>query len=60
MKFTNTIRNAFVRSVMGDVPSVDYEEAIRSKAMVVALSMLPPAVAKLWDCQSLRTWCPTS
>lgn len=30
MRLTNTIREAFVRSVMNDVPFIDYEEQIRS------------------------------
>lgn len=30
MRLTNTIREAFVRSVMNDVPSIDYEEQIRN------------------------------
>ena len=30
MRLTNTIREAFVRSVMNDVPSIDYEEKIRN------------------------------
>ena len=30
MRLTNYIREAFVRSVMNDVPSIDYEEKIRN------------------------------
>ena len=30
MRLTNTTREAFVRSVMNDVPSIDYEEQIRN------------------------------
>lgn len=56
MKMTNTQRNAFVNAVMDDVPSVDYSEMIREKAVKAALPHLPPAVVKLWNNPETRAF----
>lgn len=48
MKLTNTIRDAFVRSVMNDVPVIDYEEPARKELEKTALSLVPPAIRKAW------------
>lgn len=48
MKLTNYLRDAFTRSVMDDVPCIDYDEQIRSLIMKKALERLPKAVLALW------------
>lgn len=49
MKLTNTMRDAFVRQVMDDVPQMDYDEQIRKAAVKAALSLVPPVVKKAWE-----------
>lgn len=44
MKLTNTIRDAFIRSAMNDVPSVDYVEQARSLIFADSINQLPPKV----------------
>lgn len=44
MKLTNSMRDAFVRAAMDDVPKVDYDEQTRKVAMAAALKMMPPGV----------------
>jgi hypothetical protein len=41
MRLTNSIRSAFVRSVMADVPQVKYDEEYRKECKAVALSLAP-------------------
>lgn len=48
-RLTNEMRNAFVRRVMADVPTVDYETKIRDAVNKAAHAALPKAVAKLLD-----------
>jgi hypothetical protein len=59
MKLTNTIRDAFIRAAMNDVPSVDYAEQIRKIAYDDLVSQLPPAVAKVWNDPKLRDYIKT-
>ena len=47
MKLTNIIRDAFVRSVMNDVPTVDYSEQIREVVTKEAVAQLPEKVRAL-------------
>lgn len=54
MKLTNTIRDAFVRAAMQDVPEVDYSEDIRKLATQAALRALPPAARKLYEDEKTR------
>lgn len=56
MKLTNCIRDAFVRSVMTDVPTIDYEEPARKELERVALSLLPVAIRKAWADKELRQY----
>lgn len=49
MRFTKTIRDAFVASVMNDVPSVDYDEAIQKRATEIAVANMPPEVRAAYD-----------
>ena len=54
MKLTNYIRDAFIRSVMADVPSVDYDEQISKAFREAAVSLMPPklrAMLKDKDCE---------
>lgn len=48
MKLTNYIRDAFISSVMDDVPSVDYESQFRSAVFKAALEQMPAIVRKAW------------
>lgn len=54
MKLTNTLRDAFVRQAMDDVPSIDYSEQIRGEAMKLAVAALPPKVRAIWNDKDLR------
>lgn len=56
MKLTNSIRDAFVRAAMDDVPTVDYEEAIRKAVADAALRALPPSVRKVYDDEATRPY----
>lgn len=56
MKLTNTIRDAFVRAAMNDVPTVDFEEQYRKLMIDDAVAQLPPAVRKLWDNKATRDY----
>jgi len=49
MRLTNTIREAYIRQVLADIPAVDYTEKIRDTAMRVAIKQLPEAVRKIWE-----------
>ena len=59
MKLTNTMREAFIRAAMDDVPYVDYSEQIQSVAQKAAAAMLPLEVRKLWDDNKLRPYVST-
>lgn len=48
MRLTNTDRDAFIQSVMDDVPKIDYAEKARSMAMKHAVERMPALVAKLY------------
>lgn len=47
MKLTKTMREAFVRAAMQDVPSIDYQEKARELVQKAALELAPPAIQKL-------------
>lgn len=59
MKLTNTIRDAFISSVMNDVPSVDHQEIFRAEATKLAVEALPPAVRRLWTNKETREFVKT-
>jgi hypothetical protein len=48
MRLTKTLREAFVRAAMQDVPKVDYDEQIRKLALQETVAMMPPDVAKAY------------
>ena len=60
MKLTNTIREAFIRAAMDDVPAVDYTEQIRKVAYDDLVAQLPAAVRKVWDDNKLRCYINTT
>lgn len=47
MRLTNTIRDAFVRAAMSDVPQVDYEEQAQKIGKAAISASLPASVQKL-------------
>lgn len=49
MRLTNSIRSAFVQSVMNDVPSVDYTELMQKEANRIGRAMMPPEIAAVYD-----------
>ena len=54
MRLTNTMRTAFVRAAMQDVPQVDYTEQIRSAAIDYAVAKMPPKIRAIWNDKELR------
>lgn len=48
MRLTDSMRSAFVRAAMQDVPSIDYPELIRFEAMKAVVEALPPSVRAVW------------
>jgi hypothetical protein len=59
MKLTNSIRNAFIRSVMNDVPKIDHSEAIRKLVVEDFASKLPTKIKAIWNDKELRHWIKT-
>ena len=49
MKLTKSDREAFVKACLDDVPSVDYHEVARTKAMAWAKARMPDCVAKTYE-----------
>lgn len=57
MRLTNTLRKAFVRAVMDDVPSVDYQERARDLMAKAAEQNLPEALGRAIALDpSIRDW----
>jgi Nucleotide modification associated domain 5 len=59
MKLTKTIRDAFVRAAMNDVPSVDYAEQIRAGTLAAVLEILPKPIRDMWNDPKLRRYLET-
>lgn len=59
MKLTNTIRDAFVRAAMNDVPEIDFEEQYRKLMLDDAVAQLPPSVRKMWNDKATRDYVGT-
>jgi hypothetical protein len=55
MILNNAIRQAFIRTVLNDVPQVDYDEQIRILVQKAAVNMLDPKVRAVWDDAALRS-----
>lgn len=47
MRLTNTIRNAFVRAAMNDVPEINYEEEAQKIGKAAISASLPASVQKM-------------
>lgn len=60
MRLTNTIRDAFIRAAMNDVPAVDYTEQIRKVAHDDLVGQLPASVRKAWDDSKQRGYIKTT
>jgi hypothetical protein len=60
MRLTNTIRDAFIRAAMDDVPSVDYSEKIRQLLQKDAAKQLPPKVRAIYHDPELRHFVSTT
>jgi uncharacterized coiled-coil protein SlyX len=56
MRLTNTIRQAFVKAAMQDVPKIDYAEQIRETLQKAAKAALPPKVRAVWEDNHLRSF----
>lgn len=54
MKLTNTIRDAFIRAAMSDVPNVDYSEKTIKVVLDDAVSQLPPKIKALYKDKDLN------
>lgn len=60
MRLTNTLRKAFVRAVLDDVPSTDYQEQARELLSKAAEENLPPALKRAIAIDpSIRDWIET-
>lgn len=49
MRLTTYIRDAFVNSVMNDIPSVDYHASIYKAVFKDVMSQLPANVREIWE-----------
>ncbi len=58
-RLTNTIRDAFIRAAMNDVPSVDYTEQIRAAVMKATLNTLPKPIRAAWEDAKTRPYIKT-
>lgn len=54
MKLTTNMRDAFVRAVLQDVPTVDYNAEFKKLAVEHCLSKLPKEIVKVYNNNSLR------
>jgi len=60
MRLTNTLRDAFIRAAMHDVPmEADHSEEIRKLVLADLVSKLPTKVKTVWDDVNLRGWLKT-
>ena len=59
MRLTNVMRDAFVRAVMNDVPSVDYSTQFQDAATKITVAALPSSVRKVWDDKATREYVKT-
>jgi hypothetical protein len=59
MRLTNTLRQAFVKAVMQDVPKIDDQEQIRSLIQKAVKEALPAKVAAVWNDPQLRAYITT-
>lgn len=60
MKLTKTLRHAFIRAVMDDVPFINYAEQARELATEYVVNLMPPKIRAVWDDKDLRDSLDTS
>jgi hypothetical protein len=56
MKLTNYTRDAFITSVMDDVPKIDYHEAYRAAFLEAYIPTLPKVVQDMWASNATRPY----
>lgn len=57
MRLTNTIKDAFIRSAMNDVPKIDYDEQAKKLADEAVDRLTPPALKRaLQSDTAILTW----
>jgi hypothetical protein len=56
IRLTNDMRDTFIRRVMDDVPSIDYEQKIRDAVNKAAISALPKAVRAIYQDEKLTPY----
>lgn len=59
MRLTNYIRDAFIASVMDDVPKFDYRAEIEKVALDAAVNDMPPKVRAVYDDKAIRDFIET-
>lgn len=60
MKLTNTIRDAFIRAAMDDVPKIAYDDQQRKLITDDAIAQLPPKVRAIYNDTNLRYYLNTN
>jgi len=60
MKLTNYLRDAFITSVMNDVPEKDYSEEAQKVFTKAYLELLPKEIQTLWATPDLKSYLNTS
>ena len=59
MRLTKDDRSAFVRSVMNDVPRVDYEQQAKDRVQAEIYAQMPPKIQAIYDDKNLRPYLET-
>ena len=59
MRLTNTMRTAFIKSAMEDVPYEEYAESVRNLVYKDAVDSLPPKARKMHDDKETRDYMHT-
>ncbi len=49
MRLTKTLRDAFIRAAMADVPRIDYDEQIKKLVLDRAVELLPTKARACWE-----------
>ena len=60
MKLTSHIRDSICRSIMNDVPQVDYREKLQQLFIKLQYPKLPLPVQAIWDRKDLREYVRTN
>lgn len=60
MRLTKTLRDAFVRAAVADVPKIEYDELIRKAATQDIVEQLPPKVRDIWKDPQLSMYVETN